>query len=70
MVKMKENLLKKTQLDIFETDSLNISKLVINELDKLPDGWEWKKLGEIVKTIDGDRGSNYPKKEEFSDNEF
>ncbi|MFA4910363.1 MAG: restriction endonuclease subunit S [Desulfobacteria bacterium] len=32
---------------------------------ELPDGWKKVKLGEVVKTIDGDRGPNYPKKDEF-----
>ena len=27
--------------------------------------WETNKLGEVLKTIDGDRGKNYPKKNEF-----
>lgn len=36
------------------------------------EGWEEKKLGDtaIVQIIDGDRGSNYPSKEEFSDDGF
>lgn len=36
------------------------------------DGWEEKKLGDtsILKIIDGDRGSNYPSKEDFSDDGF
>ncbi len=32
----------------------------------LPKGWELFKIGDICKTVDGDRGTNYPKKEEFS----
>jgi type I restriction enzyme S subunit len=32
---------------------------------ELPEGWKKVKLGEVVKTIDGDRGPNYPKKDEF-----
>jgi restriction endonuclease S subunit len=35
--------------------------------DELPAGWQWVKLGDICKTIDGDRGRNYPKKNEFSE---
>jgi type I restriction enzyme S subunit len=32
---------------------------------ELPEGWKVSTLGSVVKTIDGDRGSNYPKKDEF-----
>jgi type I restriction enzyme S subunit len=32
---------------------------------ELPKNWEIKKLGDLLKTVDGDRGSNYPKKNEF-----
>jgi type I restriction enzyme, S subunit len=37
---------------------------------ELPKGWEEKSLGNVIKTIDGDRGSNYPKKNEFFADEF
>ena len=33
---------------------------------ELPKDWKFFKIGEVCKTIDGDRGPNYPKKEEFS----
>ncbi len=33
---------------------------------ELPEGWKFFKIGEVCKTVDGDRGPNYPKKEEFS----
>ena len=32
---------------------------------ELPKGWEIFSIGNVVKTIDGDRGANYPKKNEF-----
>jgi len=32
---------------------------------ELPEGWRKVKLGEVIKTIDGDRGPNYPKKDEL-----
>jgi type I restriction enzyme S subunit len=32
---------------------------------QLPDGWKLFPIGKVVKTIDGDRGPNYPKKNEF-----
>ena len=32
---------------------------------ELPEGWRMFSIGKVVKTIDGDRGSNYPKKNEF-----
>jgi type I restriction enzyme S subunit len=35
------------------------------EEGELPEGWRIFKIGEVCKTIDGDRGPNYPKKEEF-----
>jgi len=38
----------------------------VNE-GELPSGWKWEKIGTVCKTIDGDRGKNYPKKNEFSD---
>jgi len=31
----------------------------------LPSGWEWKRLGELAKFINGDRGKNYPNREEY-----
>tara|TARA_R110000868_G_C10972616_1_gene770541 strand:- start:5395 stop:6669 length:1275 start_codon:yes stop_codon:yes gene_type:complete len=37
---------------------------------ELPKGWEIYKIGEVCKTVDGDRGPNYPKKEEFSKEGF
>ena len=33
-------------------------------------GWEEKTLGEVFIIIDGDRGENYPKGEDFFDNEY
>lgn len=32
---------------------------------KWPEEWKYYKLGEVIKTIDGDRGPNYPKKDDF-----
>jgi restriction endonuclease S subunit len=32
--------------------------------------WHTHKLGDVLKTIDGDRGKNYPKKKEFMDSGF
>jgi type I restriction enzyme, S subunit len=32
---------------------------------EFPKGWQSYTLGNVIKTIDGDRGSNYPKKNEF-----
>jgi type I restriction enzyme, S subunit len=40
------------------------------KLINLPDGWKWVKLGELCQTIDGDRGANYPKKDEFFKDEY
>lgn len=31
----------------------------------LPEGWEYIRLGKAIEIIDGDRGTNYPKQEEF-----
>jgi type I restriction enzyme S subunit len=42
-----------------------MTKNTSDNTKELPTGWEWKKLGEIVKTIDGDRGSNYPKQNDY-----
>ena len=40
-------------------------------VDGVPEGWEYLKLGSSnLKFIDGDRGKNYPKQEEFKENEF
>ena len=33
--------------------------------NKLPVGWEIRKLGDVVKIVDGDRGSNYPNGSDF-----
>jgi len=40
--------------------------------NKKGDGWEEKQLGDtsIIEIIDGDRGSNYPAKDDFSDEGF
>ncbi|EMJ90419.1 type I restriction modification DNA specificity domain protein [Leptospira kirschneri str. JB] len=45
--------------------SENIVEEEDSSLGELPDGWKWVRLGKIIKTIDGDRGVNYPKKDEF-----
>lgn len=42
----------------------------MEEIKDLPDGWIKYKIGDLVKTIDGDRGSNYPKKEELLENGY
>jgi len=34
---------------------------------RFPHGWKLFPVGEVVKTIDGDRGPNYPKKHEFAE---
>ena len=31
----------------------------------VPDGWEWVRLGEVAQFINGDRGKNYPSKNEL-----
>lgn len=31
----------------------------------IPDNWEWVRLGDIAQAINGDRGKNYPKREEY-----
>lgn len=33
----------------------------------IPQGWEVVKLDDIIQIVDGDRGNNYPKQHEFSD---
>ena len=43
-----------------------LTKAEIADLPQLPKNWKWVKLGEVVKTIDGDRGKNYPNKNELS----
>ena len=47
-------------------------KMVYNEeLDKeIPEGWIAGRIDEICDIEDGDRGKNYPKKEEFSDDGY
>ncbi len=47
-------------------------KMVWNEeLGKeIPEGWKVGKLGEICEFIDGDRGTNYPNGDDFSENDF
>lgn len=37
---------------------------------ELPKGWRVEKLGNVLKTIDGDRGPNYPKKKDFFEKEY
>lgn len=32
---------------------------------ELPEGWEWVMLGELAEFINGDRGKNYPNREEY-----
>ena len=31
----------------------------------IPENWEWVRLGDIAQAINGDRGKNYPKREEY-----
>ncbi len=47
-------------------------KMIYNEeLDKeIPEGWIASSIDEICDIEDGDRGKNYPKKEEFSDDGY
>lgn len=41
------------------------------ELEKvIPEGWRIGTLGQLCQMIDGDRGSNYPKNEDFFENEY
>ncbi|MBI5593538.1 MAG: restriction endonuclease subunit S, partial [Deltaproteobacteria bacterium] len=42
----------------------------MSEIVEIPKSWKIVKLGEIVRTIDGDRGANYPKKDEFFQNGY
>lgn len=32
---------------------------------EIPENWEWVRLGNIAQAINGDRGKNYPKREEY-----
>ena len=42
------------------------TKFKQTEIGKIPEDWEVKKLGEtLLQIIDGDRGVNYPKQNEF-----
>ena len=36
------------------------------ELPELPEGWVFAKFGNVYDIVDGDRGKNYPKKQDFS----
>ena len=41
------------------------------ELEKeIPEGWRVGTLGQLCEMIDGDRGANYPKNEDFFENEY
>lgn len=41
------------------------------ELEKeIPEGWKVGTLGQLCEMIDGDRGANYPKNEDFFENEY
>lgn len=42
--------------------------LEITEEEKpfeIPENWEWVRLGDIAQAVNGDRGKNYPKREEY-----
>ena len=42
-----------------------------NELEKeIPEGWKVGTLSQLCEMIDGDRGANYPKNEDFFENEY
>lgn len=44
----------------------SLSKLDENEIPfDAPKGWEWIRLGQIAELINGDRGKNYPNKNEY-----
>lgn len=32
---------------------------------EIPENWEWVRLGDIAQAVNGDRGKNYPKREEY-----
>ena len=34
-------------------------------IDNLPNGWKEEKLEKLAEILDGDRGKNYPKEEDF-----
>ena len=40
---------------------------VEDKLFDIPDGWEWYRLGNICRFINGDRGKNYPSKKDLVD---
>jgi type I restriction enzyme S subunit len=33
---------------------------------KLPSGWEWARLWQVIQIINGDRGKNYPSEEKLT----
>jgi len=39
-------------------------------IENLPDGWRLEKMTNLSDILDGDRGKNYPKQEDFSDNDY
>ena len=39
-------------------------------IDNVPNGWRVEKMVNLSKILDGDRGKNYPKQEDFSDNDY
>ena len=44
----------------------SLSKIGENEIPfGIPKGWEWIRLGQIAELINGDRGKNYPNKDEY-----
>jgi predicted GIY-YIG superfamily endonuclease len=47
-----------------------LTKEELAELPKLPYGWILAKFGNVYDIVDGDRGINYPKRQDFSDHGY
>lgn len=70
-IKLLEEMAQKTYEEWFVKFRIDGVKLPINKETGLPDGWESKRLKDTdISLIDGDRGINYPNKEEFFEQEY
>ena len=62
--------LRKIQKEIKRYRQAVLKYAFEGKLTKNPDIWEEKLIKEVFTLIDGDRGKNYPKKTDFSDNGY
>lgn len=72
VLNLAQKLINRRKLQMKELDQLKQSLFVemFGDVMENPKDWEINKLSDVYEIIDGDRGKNYPKQNEFYDNEY